>query len=86
MKPGGQRWLIQPGMVQTHLVGDLVLNDLEPPSMGLGHKLSQGLQAAEVVLNSIMVHRVIAVVVSIRAPRLITFIHSVEVIIPWSEP
>ncbi len=68
------------------MVGDLILDHLELAGMSLRHQLTQQLQRAEMVLDRVMVHCVVAVVVRVGTPGLVAFVHAVEVVVPGGEP
>src|SRR6516165_11278295 len=54
--------------------------------MSLNHQLAQYVHCAEMVLDGVQVHRVVAVVVGVWAPGSFTLIKAVEVVIPRVRP
>ena len=54
--------------------------------MGLPDQLAQRREIAKAIFDRVVIDRVIAVIVSIRAPGLIATIHAVPVVVPRRQP
>src|SRR2546423_5951115 len=49
-------------------------------------KLAHSFQSAEVVFDSVVIYRAVAMIKSVRTPRMVASVHAVPVVVPRGEP
>ena len=84
MKPASQRRILYPGVLRTDMVGNLILNNFETQTMGFIDQFSQRREITETIFYGVIINGVVAVIISVRTPRLIAVIHAIPVVVPGS--
>src|SRR6185369_5674366 len=82
VEPTAQRRISDPGMLRADVIRHLVLNDLDTHRVRSLDQLAQYHEIAEVIFDSVIVDRVIAVIVGVWAPRFIATVYGVRVVVP----
>ena len=83
MKPGAERRILNPRMLRTDVICDLVLNDFYAGGMRFLDQFAQCREITKAVFNCVIIDRVIAVIIRVRTPRLAAAIDAVPVVGPW---
>src|SRR2546430_1261488 len=87
IKPGGSWGIINPWMIRTSVIGDLVLNDLNARSVSSNNQFAQLRERPEMLFDSVKVLRVVTVKAGARLPFLqFDLIQPVVIVIPRRKP
>ena len=86
VEPVVERRVGGPRVLRPDVVGDLILYHLHAERVGLFDQLAQGRHVAEAVFDGVVIDGVVAVVVGVRAPRVLAAVEAVPVVVPRRRP
>ena len=86
VEPVIQRWIADPRMTRTDMISHLILNYFYSQRVRLLDQLPERSQITKVIFYAVVIDCVVAVIVGIWTPRLVTGINTIPVVVPRCQP